>query len=180
MSRKRFTHFWHIYVAKAIYALLAHTCRKNDLRTPSGKFFPGEILPTGKFGFFVSLVEPISALPWFESWNPETPPPLKCVEIGLHAVVLFAKLWPDRKCSPYMVLTLCHVQQLCIVFRFYVWGTGNLLHASESDSDSRAVLFAPKLPTASSTCTCIQTHSFNAKPRSWSIIYSVYSRLCFW
>ena len=56
MSRKRFTHFWHIYVAKAIYALLAHTCRENDLRTPSGKFFSGWILPTGKFGFFVSLL----------------------------------------------------------------------------------------------------------------------------
>ena len=27
-----------MYVAKAIYALLAHTCRGNDLRTPSGKF----------------------------------------------------------------------------------------------------------------------------------------------
>ena len=38
MSRKRFTHFWHIYVAKAIYALLTHICCENDLRTPSGKF----------------------------------------------------------------------------------------------------------------------------------------------
>ena len=34
----RFTHFWHIYVAKAIYALLAVFCRENDLRAPSGKF----------------------------------------------------------------------------------------------------------------------------------------------
>ena len=38
MLRKRFPHFWRIYVAKAIYALLAHICRENDLRTPSGKF----------------------------------------------------------------------------------------------------------------------------------------------
>ena len=29
MSRKQFTHFWHIFVAKAIYALLAHICRET-------------------------------------------------------------------------------------------------------------------------------------------------------
>ena len=37
MLRMRFTHFWRIYVAKAIYVLLAHICRENDLRTLSGK-----------------------------------------------------------------------------------------------------------------------------------------------
>ena len=33
-------HFGHFYVAKAIYALLAHFCRKNDLPALSGKFLP--------------------------------------------------------------------------------------------------------------------------------------------
>ena len=36
--RKQFTHTWHIYVTKAIYALLALFCRENDLRASSGKF----------------------------------------------------------------------------------------------------------------------------------------------
>ena len=36
--RKQFRYTWHIYVTKAIYALLAHFCRENDLRASSGKF----------------------------------------------------------------------------------------------------------------------------------------------
>ena len=37
MSRKQFTLFWYIYVAKTIYALLVQMSRTN-LRTSSGKF----------------------------------------------------------------------------------------------------------------------------------------------
>ena len=39
-KQKQFMHFGHFYVAKAIYALLAHFCRKNDLPALSGKFLP--------------------------------------------------------------------------------------------------------------------------------------------
>ena len=70
-----------MYVAKAIYALLAHICRESNLRTFGAymsqkqfthfgaymsrkrftqsvrKVFAREILPTGKFLLFVSLVE---------------------------------------------------------------------------------------------------------------------------
>ena len=37
-KQKQFMHFWHIYDAKAISALLAHFCRKNDLCALSRKF----------------------------------------------------------------------------------------------------------------------------------------------
>ena len=47
----KFLHFWHIYVAKAIYALLAHFCRKNNLRTPSGKFLRVKFCRPESFDF---------------------------------------------------------------------------------------------------------------------------------
>ena len=34
--QNRFMHFLHIYVAKAVYALLAHFCRENDLLGDTG------------------------------------------------------------------------------------------------------------------------------------------------
>ena len=37
-KQKQFMHFGHIYVTKAIYALLAHFCHESDLRALSGKF----------------------------------------------------------------------------------------------------------------------------------------------
>ena len=58
-----------MFVAKVIYALLACVCRESDLRTFAAymsrkqfthsvrKVFAREILPTGKFGLFVSLHE---------------------------------------------------------------------------------------------------------------------------
>ena len=58
---------WSRKLYVAIYALLAHICRKSDLRTFGAymsrkrfthsvwKVFAREILPTGKFGLFVSL-----------------------------------------------------------------------------------------------------------------------------
>ena len=52
---KAISHFWHIYLAKAIYALLAYICRKNNLRTPSGKFLRMKFCPPESFAFFVSL-----------------------------------------------------------------------------------------------------------------------------
>ena len=60
-------HGIHGMYVKAIYALLAHLCRKSYLRTFGGflsrkrftrsvrKVFAREILPTGKFQLFVSL-----------------------------------------------------------------------------------------------------------------------------
>ena len=42
---------WHIYVAKAIYALLPHICRENDLRTPSGKFLRVKFCQPESFDF---------------------------------------------------------------------------------------------------------------------------------
>ena len=51
MSRKRFTHFWHIYVAKAIYALLAHICRKSDLPTLFRKFWRVKFCRPESFDF---------------------------------------------------------------------------------------------------------------------------------
>ena len=39
------------YIAKAIYALLAHICRKNDLRTPSGKFLRVKFCRPESFDF---------------------------------------------------------------------------------------------------------------------------------
>ena len=42
---------WHIHVARAIYALLAHTCRENDLRAPSGKFLRVKFCRPESFDF---------------------------------------------------------------------------------------------------------------------------------
>ena len=42
---------WHIYVARAIYAILAHICRENDLRAPSGKFLPVKFCRPERFDF---------------------------------------------------------------------------------------------------------------------------------
>ena len=49
--QKRFTHFWHIYVAKAIYVLWAHICREYVLRTPSGKFLRVKFCRLESFDF---------------------------------------------------------------------------------------------------------------------------------
>ena len=50
-KQKQFMHFGHIYVTKAIYALLAHFCRKNDLPALSGKFLPFIFCPPESFEF---------------------------------------------------------------------------------------------------------------------------------
>ena len=51
MLRKRFTLFWHVYVANAICSLLAHICPENDLHTPSGKFLRVKFCRSESFDF---------------------------------------------------------------------------------------------------------------------------------
>ena len=51
-----------LYVAKAIYTLLAHICRENDLRTPSGKFLRVRFCRPESFDFLcLCLVPPSSS-----------------------------------------------------------------------------------------------------------------------
>ena len=82
-----------MYVAKAIYAVLAHICRESNLRTFGAymsrkrfthsvrKVFAREILPTGKFGLFVSL-----PLTWFlTKWGFHCITPLLCIQMAPNA-----------------------------------------------------------------------------------------------
>ena len=54
-KQKQFMHFGHISVAKAIYTLLTHFCRKNDLRALSGKFLRVIFCRPESFDFLLTM-----------------------------------------------------------------------------------------------------------------------------